>query len=57
MYGPCKTCIAWLVTEPELFATGAAVALTPPTVSARAGIAFTIFVRHKITGRKYLLYR
>jgi len=27
--------MAWLVTEPELLATGAAVALTPPTVSAR----------------------
>ena len=31
MYGPCKTCIAWFVTEPELFAIGFAVALTPPT--------------------------
>jgi hypothetical protein len=28
--------MAWLVTEPELLATGAAVALTPPTLSARA---------------------
>ena len=27
--------MAWLVTEPELLATGFAVALTPPTVSAR----------------------
>jgi len=36
MYGPCKTCIAWFVTEPELFAIGFAVALTPPT-SALAG--------------------
>ena len=42
------------MTEPELFATGAAVALTPPT-SALAGRAFAILVRHKITGRKYLL--
>jgi len=33
MYGPCKTWIAWLVTEPELLATGEAVAETPPTVS------------------------
>ena len=33
--------MAWLVTEPELFATGAAVALTPPT-SARAGITLAI---------------
>jgi len=37
MYGPCKTWIAWLVTLPELLATGAAVALTPPTVSAFTG--------------------
>ena len=37
MYGPCKTCIAWLVTEPELLAIGLAVALTPPTVSAFTG--------------------
>ena len=36
MYGPCKTCIAWLVTEPELLAIGFAVALTPPTPSANA---------------------
>jgi hypothetical protein len=35
IYGPCKTCIAWLVTDPLLFAMGLAVALTPPTVSAR----------------------
>jgi len=31
MYGPCKTCIAWFVTEPELLAIGFAVADTPPT--------------------------
>jgi hypothetical protein len=36
MYGPCKTCIAWLVTEPELFAIGLAVADTPPTPCASA---------------------
>ena len=36
IYGPCKTCIAWLVTAPELLAIGLAVALTPPTPSARA---------------------
>jgi len=36
MYGPCKTCIAWFVTEPELLAIGLAVALTPPTPSAKA---------------------
>ena len=44
MYGPCKTCIAWLVTEPELFATGFAVAFTPPTVSAFTG-AVTLTAR------------
>jgi len=38
MYGPCKTCIAWFVTEPELLAIGLAVALTPPTPSANAGV-------------------
>ena len=36
IYGPCKTCIAWLVTEPELLAIGFAVALTPPTSAANA---------------------
>jgi len=36
MYGPCKTCIAWLVTEPELLAIGLAVADTPPTPCASA---------------------
>ena len=35
MYGPCKTWMAWLVTEPLLLATGLAVALTPPTSAAR----------------------
>ena len=34
IYGPCKTCIAWLVTEPEELAIGFAVALTPPTSAA-----------------------
>ena len=42
MYGPCKTCIAWLVTEPEEFAIGLAVALTPPTSAAYAGVATTV---------------
>ena len=42
MYGPCKTWIAWLVTEPDEFAIGLAVALTPPTVSACAGIAVAL---------------
>jgi len=36
MYGPCKTCIAWFVTEPELLAIGLAVADTPPTPCASA---------------------
>ena len=35
MYGPCKTCIAWFVTEPEEFAIGFAVALIPPTSDAK----------------------
>ena len=37
MYGPCKTCIAWLVTEPEELAIGFAVADTPPTSAAYVG--------------------
>ena len=53
MYGPCKTWIAWFVTEPELLATGEAVALTPPTVSAFTGAAKS----KEIIARKYLLYR
>ena len=36
MYGPCKTCIAWFVTEPEELAIGFAVADTPPTPCASA---------------------
>ena len=36
MYGPCNTCIAWLVTEPLRLAIGLAVALTPPTPCANA---------------------
>jgi hypothetical protein len=39
IYGPCKTWIAWLVTEPELFAIGFAVADTPPTSAALTGEA------------------
>ena len=42
--------MAWLVTEPELFATGAAVALTPPTVSALTGAANS----NAITAGRYL---
>ena len=51
--------MAWLVTEPELLATGFAVALTPPTVSAFTG-AVTLTARadrhNAFTGRKYLWY-
>ena len=42
--------MAWLVTEPELFAIGLAVADTPPMVSAFTGDA----TRAAITGRRYL---
>ena len=38
IYGPCKTCIAWFVTEPEELATGFAVAETPPMSLANAGV-------------------
>ena len=34
--------MAWLVTEPELFAIGFAVALIPPTSEAYAGVATTV---------------
>ena len=34
--------MAWLVTEPELFAIGFAVALTPPTSAAYAGGETTV---------------
>ena len=50
MYGPCNTWIAWLVTEPELFAIGDAVADTPPTVSAFTGVANS----NEITAGRYL---
>jgi len=43
MYGPCKTWIAWLVTEPLLLATGLAVALTPPTSVARTAVGNNTF--------------
>ena len=33
--------VAWLITDPELVAEGAAVAETPPIVSALAGAART----------------
>ena len=57
MYGPCKTCIAWFVTEPELLAIGLAVALTPPTVSARVTGAVASCVRHSTIVGIYLLCR
>ena len=34
--------MAWLVTEPELFAIGFAVALPPHTSAAYAGVATTV---------------
>ena len=37
--------MAWLVTEPELFAIGFAVALTPPTSAAIAVGALTTTLR------------
>ena len=43
MYGPCRTWMAWLVTEPELLATGLAVALTPPTSEARTAVGSSAF--------------
>ena len=42
IYGPCKTCIAWLVTEPLELATGFAVAETPPISLANVGVAVPI---------------
>ena len=48
--------MAWLVTEPELFATGFAVALTPPTSAANVAGAITVWVvRHNAIARRYLL--
>ena len=43
-----------MVTEPELFAIGAAVALTPPTVSASVAGAVARLVRHRIIVGRYL---
>jgi len=45
MYGPCKTCIAWLVTEPEELAIGLAVADTPPTPCASTVLGLIILQR------------
>ena len=39
--------MAWLVTEPELFAMGFAVALTPPTSAAYAGVTTAGVARNK----------
>ena len=39
--------MAWLVTEPELFAIGFAVALTPPTSAAYAGVETTVVANIK----------
>ena len=47
MYGPCKTWMAWLVTEPELLATGLAVALTPPTSEERTAVGNSAFAFNK----------
>ena len=46
IYGPCITCIAWLVTEPDELAIGFAVALTPPTSAANA--AFGAIKLHRV---------
>ena len=43
--------MAWFVTEPELFAIGFAVALTPPTFSASvAGTIARLDSKHKAIG-------
>ena len=34
--------MAWFVTDPDELAMGLAVALTPPTLSAYAGVAMTL---------------
>jgi hypothetical protein len=39
--------MAWLVTEPELFAMGFAVALTPPTSAAYAGVTTAVVASNK----------
>ena len=39
--------MAWFVTEPELFAIGFAVALTPPTSAAYAGIETAVVASNK----------
>ena len=50
IYGPCKTWIAWLVTEPDELAIGFAVALTPPTSAASVAGAIARLVRHSAIG-------
>ena len=39
--------MAWLVTEPELFAMGFAVALTPPTSAAYTGVTTAVVASNK----------
>ena len=39
--------MAWFVTEPELFAIGFAVALTPPTSAAYAGVTTAVVASNK----------
>tara|TARA_B100000524_G_scaffold323200_1_gene204970 strand:+ start:4455 stop:4667 length:213 start_codon:yes stop_codon:yes gene_type:complete len=53
IYGPWRTWIAWLVTEPELLATGEAVALTPPIVSDKA-LCGNSCAATRITAGRYL---
>jgi len=43
--------MAWLVTEPELLATGLAVALTPPTSEARIAVGNSAFAFNKTNKR------
>jgi len=43
--------MAWLVTEPELLATGLAVALTPPTSEERTAVGNNTFAFNKTNKR------
>ena len=50
--------MAWFVTDPELLATGAALALTPPTEFARTFVGDKKPIKHTpITGKKWKLCR
>ena len=53
MYGPCRTCIAWLVTEPEELAIGLAVA---DTFSANTAVGLAIVNSTAPSLRRCLLY-